>query len=89
MLTVFLEWAKTETDWLGVPTDESKYWQSLDEESSTETCRMDGCTSARLKYAGLCRKHQYESRTGKPAPEPTYKRELSNDNLYLSKNRAI
>ena len=76
ILTVFVEWAKTEPDWLGVPTDEffenrenSKYWQSLDEESSTETCRLDGCTRARLKYAGLCRIHQYESRTGNQAPD--------------------
>lgn len=76
LIKIFLEWAKTESDWLGLPSnaksDDAQARRTLEsygEESGPEVCQIDGCTRKRVPYSVLCRKHHYEQVMGRAAPD--------------------
>lgn len=73
LLTIFLDWAKTEPDWLTVPCEteaqtktreDSGLWAVLGEEVGPELCRAPGCAHLHVKYSAFCRAHHFEMMRG-------------------------
>ena len=78
ILSAFLNWAKSEPDWLAVPVEsedqieareERAFWLALQEEAGTEKCRKSDCERPKIRFSIFCRKHHFEMVKGKPAPE--------------------
>lgn len=74
ILKVFLDWAKTEADWLAIPDideetlqaqEDKAFWASLGEEAGPERCRRSGCTRNRIGLSVLCRLHHFEAVKGR------------------------
>lgn len=77
MLSIFLEWAKSEPDWLAVEVESAteseerrdrKFWLALKEEPGTEKCRKSDCDRPKLHNSVFCRQHHFEMIKKKPPP---------------------
>lgn len=72
MLAVFVNWAKTDKNWLDGPVNETneeenrRFWGSLGADVPDEKCKADTCEFNRIKSSSLCREHHY----GKYMPNP-------------------
>ena len=74
MVQTFLDWAKTERDWLQRPECSAEeqeaikdlaFWESLGPEIEAEECRSEGCSDSRVKFSVFCRAHHFHQLTGK------------------------
>ncbi|NOX58521.1 MAG: hypothetical protein GXP29_06645 [Planctomycetes bacterium] len=70
LIQTFLNWAKTEQNWLAVPPYQSareldlEWYRNLSEETGPELCRREGCGVARIAQSVFCRRHQFEQVKG-------------------------
>lgn len=78
ILSAFLIWAQSETDWLAVPVEseeqtetreDREFWLALQEDAGTELCREPDCQRPKIRFGIFCRKHHFEMVKGRPAPE--------------------
>jgi hypothetical protein len=79
LISTFLSWAKTESDWLAqqmYETDDEKkarldqeLWEALGEENGSSTCRKAGCSHKHITDSAFCRKHHFEMIRGYSPPE--------------------
>lgn len=67
MLGIFLQWAKSETDWLAVPTEtefaerrEREFQMALGDEIGPEECAAPTCDRKRIQHSIFCRDHHTE-----------------------------
>lgn len=66
LIQIFLNWAKTEKDWLAVPPPPTKeeldqvWYNSLDENTGPEKCKNDKCSSLKMKGSVFCRDHHFQ-----------------------------
>ncbi|MBV9865619.1 MAG: immunity 53 family protein [Abitibacteriaceae bacterium] len=78
LLTIFLDWAKTEPDWLAVQYEteeqardrkDKELWAVLGDEVGPELCRAENCTHPHIRYSAFCRRHHFEMMRGYAPPE--------------------
>lgn len=75
LIQVFLDWAKTEEDWLALPprlTAEEidlGWYKNLGEEIGPEECRKKGCSALHISRSVFCRRHHFEQVTGRMPEE--------------------
>ncbi len=80
VLTRFLNWAKSEPDWLAAPeisleeqaadSGDLAFWMSLGNEVGPERCREQGCHHLHVVHSVLCRRHHFEMIRKKVCPFP-------------------
>lgn len=75
ILGIFLEWARTEKDWLAIPTPptqkslDDEFLSNLGDEIGPEICRRSGCKRKRILYSIFCKTHHFEMIKGYLPPE--------------------
>ena len=77
ILGVFIDWAKSQSDWLALPhpedtqaRDDREFWDLLNRSMASETCRHEGCEGRRVQSSVLCPFHHFEQITGRACPFP-------------------
>jgi Immunity protein 53 len=71
ILRIFLDWAKSENNWLDVPPSptqnnlDRKFYESLSVEIGPEECTEPSCSRKRIKYSKKCRIHHFKIITGR------------------------
>lgn len=77
ILVVFLDWAKTQPDWLALPhpedtqaRDDIEFWVLLNRSLASESCRVEGCEEKRVQSSLVCPFHHFEQVTGRACPFP-------------------
>ncbi|MBE9076191.1 immunity 53 family protein [Romeria aff. gracilis LEGE 07310] len=77
ILSIFLSWVKTESDWLTVHHESSveaelrhdrEFWSALGDEVELAQCSYPGCDRRRIQHSVFCRSHHFEMMRSKPAP---------------------
>ena len=77
ILSIFLEWAKSEPEWLAIHYEtktekeerqDSGFLVALGDEIGPAKCSNSQCERKRIQYSVLCSKHHFEMICGKPAP---------------------
>ena len=77
ILSIFLEWAKSEPDWLTVHYEleseakarhDREFLAALGDESEPERCSRAECDRKRIHHSIFCRNHHFEMMRGKPTP---------------------
>ncbi|HEY3329684.1 MAG TPA: Imm53 family immunity protein [Capsulimonadaceae bacterium] len=74
ILCTFLEWAKTETDWLAIPAtetekaDDRQFWHTLGDECGTLRCTAEECQHQRIAESMYCKRHHFEAVKNRDCP---------------------
>jgi len=74
ILQIFLDWAKSEPDWLAVPPKATQegldrmYWEQLPQDDGSLECADEFCQRHRISFSVYCRKHHFESTRHKICP---------------------